>query len=186
MNHAPTCTIAIKTAEVSGVMECNAMHPWLPTQLLDGSLDDACTSSHLVERQKQTPVSFDRIDGSVVLCVTVVRGVCAAQGSDAAKPGPSATFANTGRWPGFWGMPADLLLEAHPGHLCLSVSHSRSTQSMGDLHTNHPFPHEVGGGFCVGLPRVALVWALAQGGRAILGTASCACYGHWALGRLAW
>ena len=66
MNHAPTCAVAIKTAEVSGVMECNTMHPWLPTQLLDGPLDDACTSSHLVERQKQTPVSFDRIDGSVV------------------------------------------------------------------------------------------------------------------------
>ena len=122
MNHAPTCAIAIKTAEVSGVMECNTMHPWLPTQLLDGLLDDACTSSHLVERQKQTPVSFDRIDGSVCWCVTVVRGVCAAQGSDAAKPGPSATFANTGQWPGLWGMPADLLLEAHPGHLCRSVS----------------------------------------------------------------
>ena len=57
---------------------------------------------------------------------------------------------------------------------------------MGDLHTNHPFPHEVGGGSCVGLPRVALVCALAQGGRAIHATASCARYGHWALGRLAW
>ena len=125
--------------------------------------------------------------GECVWCVTVVRGVCAAQGSDAAKPGPSATFANTGRWPGFWGMPADLLLEAHPGHFCLSVvSHCRSTQSMGDLHTNHPFPHEVGGGFCVGLPRVAHVCALAQGGRAIHVTASHACYGHRALGRLAW
>ena len=57
---------------------------------------------------------------------------------------------------------------------------------MGDLHTNHPFPHEVGGGFCVGLPRVAHVCALAQGGRAIHVTASYACYGHSALGRLAW
>ena len=121
MNHAPTCAIAIKTAEVSGVMECNTMHPWLPTQLLDGPLDDACTSSHLVERQNRPPY---RSIGSmgVFVCVTVVRGVCAAQESDAAKPGPSATFANTGRWPGLWGMPADLLLEAHPGHLCLSVS----------------------------------------------------------------
>ena len=69
MNHAPTCAITIKTAEVSGVMECNTMHPWLPTQLLDGLSDDACTSSHLVERQKHTPASFDRIEGSVcVMC----------------------------------------------------------------------------------------------------------------------
>ena len=76
-------------------------------------------------------------------------------------------------------MLADSFLEAHSGHLCLSVvSHSRSTQSMGDPHTNHPFPHGVGGGFCVGSPRVALVCALAQGGRAIRVTASHACYGH--------
>ena len=69
MIHAPTCAVAIKTAEVSDVIECNTMHHWLPTQLLDGYLDDACTSSHLVERQKQIPVSFDRIEGSVcVMC----------------------------------------------------------------------------------------------------------------------
>ena len=41
MIHAPTCTVAIKTAEVSDVIECNTMHHWLPTQLLDGYLDDA-------------------------------------------------------------------------------------------------------------------------------------------------
>ena len=79
MIHAPTRTIAREralTAEVSDVMECNTVHPWLSTQLLDGSLDDACTFSHLVERQKgqPPPISFDRIDGSV--CVRDCRSGC--------------------------------------------------------------------------------------------------------------
>ena len=153
MNHAPTCTIAIKTAEVSGVMECNTMHPWLPTQLLDGLWDDACTSSHLVERQKHTPVSFDRIEGSVCVCVTVVRGVCAAQESDAAKPGPSATFANTGRWPGLWGMPADLLLEAHPGHsVCQSSVTVGAHRAWMTLTPTIPFLTKWGVDFVWGYP----------------------------------
>ena len=67
MNHAPTCTVAIKTAEVSDVMECNIMHPWLSTQLLDGLLDDACTSNHLVERQRNRPPY--RSIGSTGVCV---------------------------------------------------------------------------------------------------------------------
>ena len=32
------------------------MHPWLSTQLLGGHLDDACTSSHLVERKETSRI----------------------------------------------------------------------------------------------------------------------------------
>ena len=47
------------------------------------------------------------------------------------------------------GDASGLLLRSTLWAFLSVVSHSRSTLSMDDLHTNHPFPHVVRDGFCV-------------------------------------
>ena len=59
--------------------------------------------------------------------------------SETAKPGPSAAFANTGRWPGLWGMPVDLFVDRHTlGFLSVVVRLSERGEHE-PPSTDHPF-----------------------------------------------
>ena len=164
-------------------MECNVMHPWLSTQLLGGHLDDACTSSHLVERKRFPYRSIG--SRGVRVCDCRLECVCGSRRVMRQNPSPLLRSLTPDDGQDL-GDASGLLLRSTLWALLSVVSHSRSTLSMDDLHTNHPFPHVVGDGFCVTSSRVAHVCALAQGGRAIHAMASHALYGHCALGRLAW